>query len=439
MADYIPNTKSDIEAMLGALNLDHIDALFDDIPKDILLKRTLDLAEGKNEIDVMHHIETIANKNDVFDNCFLGAGVYNHFIPSVVKQITSRSEFVTGYTPYQAEISQGVLQSIFEYQTMMCQLTGLDASNASVYDGATAVAEAVMMCTRGQKNTVVVSDGINPQYMRVLETWCEYCGVTIKTIAVQDFQTNLVHLKALMDDDVGAVVLQNPNFFGSFEDMQSAGDIIHNGSAKFISVVSPISLAVCMCPADYGADIAVGEGQPLGNAMAGGGPYFGFMVTTKALMRKLPGRIVGQTQDTNGARGFVLTLQAREQHIRRERASSNICSNQALNALTAAVYLSALGPKGLYEVACLCNNNANMLYDAFQKITNVTCYDQDFFNEFVVKIDCDRTKLQRKLNQNSILGGLFLGDNRYLYCATELNTPKKIDQLIAIISEVCHG
>ncbi len=439
MANYIVNTSADIKDMLNTLGLSSTDELFNDLPSEILLNRELDLDAPLNEIQVKNKMDEISTKNRVFTSCFLGAGAYNHFIPSVVKQIASREEFVTGYTPYQAEMSQGVLQSIFEYQTMMCNLTGLDASNASVYDGATAVAEAIMMCVKGKKNKVVISEAINPQYMSVIKTWCEYCNVVIQTIPVKNFKTDLSVLDELITEDVGSVVIQNPNFFGSFEDMSEAGEIIHQNKSSFISAVNPISLAICQCPADYNADIAVGDGQPLGSPIAGGGPYLGFMVATKKLMRKLPGRIVGQTVDKDQKRGFVLTLQAREQHIRREKASSNICSNQALNALTAAVYLSTMGPVDLTEVANECMNNAHILHNGLKNINGVTVYDQEFFNEFVIKIDCDSKLLDEKLHENGILAGHPLGDNKYLYCATEQNTPCQIEKLIATINEVCNG
>jgi len=439
MPGYIPNTQSDRSSMLSALGLTKEDELFRDLPDGVLLKRKLDLADGQNEIQVKKKLANISRKNNVFDACFLGGGVYNHFIPSVVKQITSRGEFVTGYTPYQAEMSQGVLQSIFEYQTMMCNLTGLDASNASVYDGATALAEAVMMCSKGKKRKVVISEAINPEYLSVVKTWCEYCEVEIQTIPIVEYKTDMDKLERIDLDDVGAVVMQNPNFYGCFEAMEKASEITHEKKSLFISVVNPISLAICQCPADYHADIAVGDGQPLGNPMAGGGPYLGFMVATKKLMRKLPGRIVGQTVDTDGKRGFVLTLQAREQHIRRERASSNICSNQALNALTAAVYLSAMGPVGLSEVATESMNNAHILHKKLIALEKVKACNCDFFNEFVIELNCDHERLEAKLHESNILGGLYLGDNTYLFATTEQNTRDEIDTLVRIISEVCHG
>ena len=436
MADYIPNTLSEQKEMLETLGLNNVEELFSHLPKSVTLDRLLNLPEGLNELETQRAIEQMGSKNTVFNTCFLGAGAYRHFIPSVVKQIASRAEFVTGYTPYQAEISQGVLQSIFEFQTMMCRLTGLDVANASVYDGATALAEGVMMCVSDKKNTVLVSEAINPEYMRVLETWCEYCEVNLKTFPVKGYTTDLAVMDDRITEDVGAVVLQSPNFFGSYEDMQKASDIIHDKGALFVASVNPISLATCACPGDYSADVAVGEGQPLGNALGNGGPYLGFMTATKKLMRKLPGRIVGQTLDSQGRRAFVLTLQAREQHIRREKASSNICSNQALNALTAAVYISAMGPQGLVETSESCIAAAQKLRDKMAKTKGVTVFEQDFFHEFVVEIDADEKVLTKALANKGILGGYALGEGRYIYCATELITEEAIDLLCDTIEEV---
>ncbi|MEX1307409.1 MAG: aminomethyl-transferring glycine dehydrogenase subunit GcvPA [Eubacteriales bacterium] len=436
MADYLPNTKSEQSEMLKTLGLEKLEDLFSHLPEAVRLNRPLHLPEGLCEMENKAQIEALSKKNKVYDTCFLGAGAYRHFIPSVVSGVASRAEFVTGYTPYQAEISQGVLQSIFEYQTMMCTLTGLDVSNASVYDGATALAEGVMMCVNQKKNTVLVSEAINPEYMRVLKTWCTYCEVELKTLPIKAYVTDLDDLSESITEDVGAVVLQSPNFFGSFEDMEKASGIIHEKGALFVASVNPISLAVCACPGDYGADVAVGEGQPLGNALGGGGPYLGFMTATKKLMRKLPGRIVGQTLDNQGRRAFVLTLQAREQHIRREKAASNICSNQALNALTAAVYLSAMGPQGLGEVVESCMVSAHTLRDKMAKTRGVTVFEQDFFHEFVVEIDADEKVLEKALTENGILGGYPLGNGRYIYCATELIDETKMDKLCGILAEV---
>ena len=363
--------------------------------------------------------------------------MYNHYIPSVVPKLASTQEFLTAYTPYQAEISQGVLQAIFEYQTYICRLTGLEASNASVYDGATALAESCMMSVTNSKKKVLVSEGVNPEYIKVLKTWCKYADLEMEFINLNNFATNMDDLRAKLTSEIASVVIQNPNFYGTLEDMESMDEIIHANKSLFISVVNPISLALLQSPGEYNADIAVGEGQPLGNPMANGGPYLGFMAASKKMTRKLPGRIAGQTLDTDGKRGFVLTLQAREQHIRREKASSNICSNQALNALTAAVYLGAMGETGLRQVACKSMGNAYALKDKLGGITGVEVYQENIYNEFVAHIECDKKMLDAALKKNDILGGLHLGDNKYLFATTELNTTEQIDELVKIIKEVC--
>lgn len=439
MPDYIPNTSAEQQEMLQSMGYQSMDELFEQLPEEVRFQRELDLPDGLSEIQMAAYMKKLAAKNVAYTTSFRGAGAYRHFIPSVVKHIVSRGEFVTAYTPYQAEMSQGVLQGIYEYQTMICSLTGMDASNASVYDGSTALAEAVMMCTGGKRNKVLVSEGVHPQHMEVLETWCRFCGVELATIPLTDHKTPVDTLESLLDEETGAVVLQNPNYFGTLENMEQAGEIIHANKSKFIASVNPISLAVLPCPGEYGADVAVGEGQPLGNALAAGGPYLGFMASTSKMMRKLPGRIVGETQDDKGQRGFVLTLQAREQHIRREKASSNICSNQALNALTAAVYLSAMGDEGLQEAALTSMAQAHKLYDALIQLDCVSGYDQEFFNEFIVKIDAEPDALMAALASQDILGGLPLGDRCYLWCATEMNTNDEIARVCQTIEEVCNG
>jgi len=328
------------------------------------------------------------------------------------------------------------LQAIFEYQTYICNLTGMEASNASVYDGATALAEACMMSITNSKKKVLVSKGVNPEYIKVLNTWCKYAGLEMELVELDNYKTDVNDMKNKLNSEIASVVLQNPNFYGTLEDMDSVDQVIHSNKSLFISVVNPISLALLKSPVEYNADIAVGEGQPLGSPMASGGPYLGFMAATKKLTRKLPGRIVGQTEDIDGKRGFVLTLQAREQHIRREKASSNICSNQALNALTAAVYLGAMGESGLRQVACKSMENAYHLKDKLSKVDGVEVYQEDIFNEFVATFKCSNDELEEKLKENDILGGLYLGDNKYLFATTELNTQDDIERLVTIIKEV---
>ncbi len=439
MAGYVPHTDADRQAMLEALGMKSMDDLFRPIPDSIKLKNGLSLPEGLSEMEVYDRLTKLAEKNTIYGSCFRGAGAYRHYIPSVVKDITSRKEFVTAYTPYQAEISQGVLQAIFEFQTMICELTGMDAANASVYDGATAVSEAIAMCTDRKKYKVVLSKALNPQTISVVKTWCYASDVEVIMVDEKDYHTDLDALKDTLSNDVAAVVMQSPNFYGVIEDMEGACAIAHEAKAKFVASVNPISLGILRSPASYGADIAVGDGQPLGNPMAFGGPYLGFMATTKKMMRKLPGRIVGQSVDHHGRRGFVLTLQAREQHIRREKASSNICSNQALNALIAGVYLSTVGSEGLKDVANRCLDNAHYLKAEIEGIDGVQCVNGEFFHEFVSVAEGKSKAIIDALAEENILGGYPLDDNRILWCTTEVNQKADIDKVVKLMKEVVNN
>ncbi|MFS8541376.1 MAG: aminomethyl-transferring glycine dehydrogenase subunit GcvPA, partial [Tissierellales bacterium] len=355
MYPYIPNTPDDEKQMLEAIGVESIDELFKDIPESVRLNRELNLKPSMSELEVSRYLSNLSQQNKSINEltCFLGAGAYDHYIPSIVGHITSISEFYTSYTPYQPEISQGTLQYIFEYQTLICNLTGMDVSNASLYDGGTAVAEAAFMAANvSRKNQIIVSKTVNPQYREVLNTYAHLQKLEVIEIDDDGGVTNLEELKKHVSDNTAAVIVQNPNFFGIIEDLKAIEEITHSQKkALFIDIVNPISLGILKKPADLGVDIVVGEAQPLGIPLQFGGPYLGFIATRKQFMRKLPGRIVGQTVDVDGRRGYVLTLQAREQHIRREKATSNICSNQGINTLAAVVYLVTLGKKGLREVA----------------------------------------------------------------------------------------
>jgi glycine dehydrogenase subunit 1 len=379
---------------------------------------------------------------------FRGAGVYRHYIPAAVKKITANETFLTAYTPYQAEISQGVLQSIFEYQTMICELTGMDASNASLYDGASAAAEAVNMCRERNRDTVYISDAANPQVVQTIQTYCAGYGITIKTIPLKDGVTDSAALKKILSDDSNAacVYIQQPNFFGIIEDLPAFAQIAHGAGAKLIAGCNPIALGILESPGAAGADIAVGEGQPLGLSTAFGGPFLGFMACKAPLMRKLPGRIVGETKDAQGRRAFVLTLQAREQHIRREKASSNVCSNEAHCALTAAVYMAVMGADGLAEAARQCHAKASY---AAKKISAIPGFElvyacaersrsakkgAQFFHEFVT-VAPNVKKTLNVLAKHGILGGLPLYGKKILWCVTELNTKEEIDSLVAVLKE----
>ncbi|NCU26324.1 aminomethyl-transferring glycine dehydrogenase subunit GcvPA, partial [Candidatus Nomurabacteria bacterium] len=347
MGNYIPVTDAERERMKKTVGIADVSEFFAGIPEEVLLEGSLNIPEGVSELDVLRKFADISRKNVVFRSVFRGAGIYDRYIPAIVEYVTAKEEFVTAYTPYQPEISQGVLQSIFEYQTMICELTGMDVSNASVYDGATAAAEAVAMCRERNRNTVVLSEGLHPQVLEVIETYCFGSGMKIVKVPLKHGRTDTGLLSHMLDETVACVMIAQPNFLGQIEDAGVIGDMVHDAKVKFVMNCDPFSLAVLKTPAGYGADIAVGDGQSIGPAMSFGGPTFGYMACTSAMMRKLPGRIAGETVDTEGKRTFVLTLQAREQHIRREKASSNICSNQALCAMTAAVYLSSVGPEGL--------------------------------------------------------------------------------------------
>ena len=353
MGTYIPNTEKEQTEMLKKSGYKDFDDLFKVIPDGLKLNRELNLPLGKSELEVSNIMEDLAGQNKVFHSIFRGAGAYDHYIPAIVKSVTSKEEFVTAYTPYQAEISQGILQSIFEYQTAICELTGMDVSNASVYDAGTAAAEAITMCKDRKRSTVLISEAANPYVRSVMETYCFGTDTPFKIIPEKDGKTDINTLKSLLADDetIAGVYVQQPNFFGLFENLEDIADIAHEAGAKLIAGVNPIALGIMKTPAECGADIAVGDAQPLGLPLGFGGPFIGFMACTSKLMRNLPGRIVGQTTDDKGNRAFVLTLQAREQHIRREKAGSNICSNEAHCALTAGVYLAALGADGLAEVA----------------------------------------------------------------------------------------
>ena len=436
MGSYLSNTDAQQRQMLQEAGYRDWDHLFEEVPAQVRLDRPLDLPAGGSELEVRRQVEAMAAKNRVFPHIFRGAGAYNHYIPSIVRQVTSKEEFVTAYTPYQAEISQGNLQAIFEYQTMICELTGMDAANASVYDGAAAAAEAVFMCRDRRRGRVLVSGTVNPQTLETIRTYCHGRDAAVELVPAKEGATDLEALAAMLDNQVACVVYQQPNYFGLIEDAAALTAAVHAAGAKAIASCNPISLGLMETPAQAGADIAVGEGQPLGMPLSFGGPYLGFMACTQELMRKLPGRIVGQTTDSQGKRGYVLTLQAREQHIRREKASSNICSNEALCALTASVYLSAMGPRGRAQAATLCCSKAHYLQQALAAAGLEPVYAGEFFHEFVTRCPVEPGKLLAHLEAAGYLGGLPLADGSLLWCATELNTKEEMDALAALVKEV---
>ena len=437
MGSYIPSTGDERLEMLRAIGHASIDELYPDVPESVMLKAPLNIPKGLSEMEVRAKMEAMAAGNTVFPIVLRGAGAYDHYIPAVVGSITSKEEFSTTYTPYQAEISQGVLQSIFEYQTMVCELTGMDASNASLYDGASAAAEAAMMCLDRRRNTVFVAATAHPDVIETIRTYCWGRDIPFGLVSAKDGRVDADALHSLLDDKTACVYLQQPNFFGLLEDADELVRSVHAAGAKAIMGVNPISLGMLATPYDCGADIAVGEGQPLGLPLSFGGPYLGFMASRKELTRSLPGRIVGETKDARGNRAFVLTLQAREQHIRREKAGSNVCSNQALCAMTAAVYMAAMGPQGIRQAAELSYHKAHYLAAQLQKIPGFRMvYRGEFFHEFLTTCPIDPAKFEKALMDKGILPGLIV-DGNLLWCVTEKQSKASLDAVVQTIKEVC--
>jgi len=437
MGSYIPSNETQRQEMLDAIGLAVVEELYSQAPPNLILSDGPNIPEGKSELEVSRMISGMAEENVIFPTIYRGAGAYRHYIPSIVNAIVSKETFVTAYTPYQAEISQGILQSIFEYQTMICQLTGMETSNASVYDGATAAAEAVAMCRDRKRTKALVSAAAHPDVIETIKTYCWAGNAKVELIPVKDGVTDIEALELMLDTEAACVYIQQPNYYGMLEDGERAGEIAHGQGVKYIMGINPIAAAILKTPAKCGADIAVGEGQPLGMPLSFGGPYLGFMAANKAMTRKLPGRIVGETRDSNGERAFVLTLQAREQHIRREKASSNICSNQALCAMTAAVYMAAMGPDGMKEAAAQSMSKAHYLASGLNEIKGFGLrYIGEYFNEFVTECPCDSGKLLKHLESKGILGGLPIAGG-ILWCTTEMNTKAEMDELISLVKEVC--
>ncbi|MBV2666017.1 aminomethyl-transferring glycine dehydrogenase subunit GcvPA [Staphylococcus aureus] len=442
---YIPLTEKDKQEMLQTIGAKSIGELFGDVPSDILLNRDLNIAEGEAETTLLRRLNRIASKNITKEThtSFLGAGVYDHYAPSVVDAMISRSEFYTAYTPYQPEISQGELQAIFEFQTLICELTDMDVANSSMYDGMTSFAEACILAfSQTKKNKIVDSKGLHYQALQVLHTYAK----TRKEFEVVEIDldgtvTDLKKLEAAVDDETAAVAVQYPNFYGSIEDLEKIHSFIEDKKALFIVYANPLALGLLTPPGSFGADIVVGDTQPFGIPAQFGGPHCGYFATTKKLMRKVPGRLVGQTQDDEGNRGFVLTLQAREQHIRRDKATSNICSNQALNALASSIAMSALGKQGIYDIAVQNIEHANYAKQQFIK-KGFEVLDGTSFNEFVVKFDKPIQQVNEELVKYNIIGGFDLGvvsddfKNHMLIAVTELRTKDEIDTFVEKAGEL---
>ena len=438
MGSYIPNTRAEREAMLREAGYGSFAELYADVPSGVLLPDGPAIPSGKSELEVRKEMGRLAGRNKVYDTIFRGAGAYHHYIPAIVRNVAAKEEFITAYTPYQPEISQGVLQSIFEFQTMICELTALPVANASVYDGATATAEAIPMCVDRKRTQVLVSATVAPQVLEVVRTYCFGSGREVTVVPAKDGLTDAGTLQRALTDTTACFILQQPNYFGLIEPAAALGGIAHGAGAKFVMNCNPTALALLAAPGECGADVAVGEGQPLGLPLSFGGPYVGYMAATQAMMRKLPGRIVGQTHDAAGHRAFVLTLQAREQHIRREKASSNICTNQSLCTLMAAAYLSAVGPDGLQEVASQCTAKAHYLQAELEKAGLARKYAGEFFHEFVTK-GGDADRILAALDAEGILGGLPLAGDEILWCCTELCAKEDMDKAAAIVRSVQGG
>lgn len=436
---FIPHTDNELRQMLQTIGIENTDQLFQDIPAQVRLNRELAVAGGLTEMELQHHMAALAGQNQGMDQttCFLGAGAYDHYVPSAVKHILSRAEFYTAYTPYQPEISQGVLQSIFEYQSMVCLLTGMDAANASMYDGASALAEAALMaCAATRRELVLVAKTVHPEYREVVKTYLHGPAIDIAEVAFAQGRTQLTDLDNKLDKNTAAILVQYPNFFGCLEDLVQMAAKAHAVGALLVVCADPIALGLLKSPGQCGADIVVGEGQPLGIPLSYGGPYLGFMACKEKLVRKMPGRIVGQTVDVDGKRGYVLTLQAREQHIRRDKATSNICSNQALCALAATVYLSLLGRRGLRQVAELCLQKTAYAKKLLAALPGYQLpWSTPVFKEFVLKTKVSPEKINQALLKDNILGGLDLGTyypelaGHMLFCVTEKRTRQEIELL----------
>lgn len=436
---YLPMTDQDEKDMLNAIGMNSIQELFAEIPESVRFSGNLKIPAAMSEPALTKHMGRLSGKNASFDQyiSFLGAGVYEHHIPSVVDHVLSRSEFYTAYTPYQPEISQGELQAIFEFQTMICELTGMDVANSSMYDGFTALAEAASVAAAtSRRKKIVVSETVHPEARHILGTYAKGFGWEVVQVPSKDGLTDLEALETLSDEKTAAVIVQSPNFFGNIEDLRAAEKISHAYKGLFVVSANPLALGLLKPPGHFGADIVVGDAQPFGISASFGGPHSGYFATTKKLMRRIPGRIVGQTKDEEGTRGFVLTLQAREQHIRRDKATSNICSNQALLALAASVYLSALGKKGMQEVARLNIQKAHYAKRRLAQVPGVhIVHEQPFFNEFVMELDRPAKEINGELLKQGIIGGYDLGrvkpawEKQMLIAVTEVRTKEEIDLL----------
>lgn len=435
---FFPQTKEEIEQMLKQAGMNSLDDLYADVPEQIRFRGEYDLPEPMSETEIRSLFEKLGEKNRRL-TVFAGAGCYDHYTPAVVPNIISRSEFLTSYTPYQAEISQGTLHYIFEYQSMMAELTGMDVSNASMYDGSTATAEAAIMALASTKktDTVLVSASVDPKVLNVVKTYAHFHGFNVELIAENDGATDKEQMDAHLEKGgVAGVIVQQPNYHGIVEDFSGFADSCHAHKSLFIVNSVAADLALLKTPGEWGADVAIGDGQSLGIPMSFGGPSVGYMCCTEKLMRKMPGRIVGKTVDNRGQRVFVLTLQAREQHIRRQKATSNICSNESLMALFVTIYMSVMGKEGVKEAAQMSYDGAHYLHDALIATGLFSDkYERPFFNEFCVKYNGDVDRLQQRFIENGILGGVKVDADTLMFAVTEKRTKEEIDKLVNIAKE----
>ena len=436
---FFPHTEEDIKLMLDKIGVPSLDALFAEVPEEIRFRRDYDLPSAKSEIEIRNLFGNLGKQNKQL-TVFAGGGVYDHYTPSIVPYLVSRSEFLTSYTPYQAEISQGTLHYIFEFQSMMAELTGLPIANASMYDGSTATAEAAIMAVASGKkaNRVLVSETVDDKILAVIRTYTHFQGVQIEVVPAEDGVTSRTAMQEkLQQGGVAGMIVQQPNKYGIIENYDGFADDCHQQKALFVMNSVAADLALLKSPGELGADIAVGDGQSLGIPMQFGGPSVGYLCCTEKLMRKMPGRIVGQTKDNRGQRAFVLTLQAREQHIRREKATSNICSNQSLMALWVTIYLSVMGKEGLKEAAQMSVDGTHYLYEKLIQTGKFKpAFNQPFFNEFCVKyVGGNLDQLQQRLLDNGILGGIKMADDMLMLAVTEKRTKEEVDLLVSLVTQ----
>lgn len=443
---YIPNTDAERQAMLNTIGVQSFEELINNIPAELKLTEPLNLPNPLSEYELIRAMTELAEKNRNLTQTvsFLGAGAYDHFVPAAIDHIISRSEFYTAYTPYQPEVSQGTLQAIYEFQTLICEITGMDVANASMYDGGSALAEAALMAlNETRRNELIISKGVHPHYRQIIKTYCHGQGISIREIELDHGVTDINQLQEMVSDKTAAVLIQHPNFLGNLEEVTELEPVIHRSGTLFVTSSAPISLGLLAPPGEYNADIMTGEGQTLGNALNYGGPYLGLFAVKKKYVRRMPGRIVGATVDLQGRKGYVLTLQTREQHIRREKATSNICTNQALNALAGTIYLTLMGKHGFKTVANHCLQKAHYLAEALDSLENVNLkFQQPYFNEFVIEVPDSPANVLRELNQQNIIGGLDLSvfdyglSNCILVAVTEKRTRAELDQYVTALQEI---